>query len=224
MLAVFSQEFIISKVHSVHNTNNAVKKMIKPNRCVALIAAKPDYGKTQKGEDWVINKGNLHMSIGIETDHNHNLHHLVFLTAIAIGRVLKDYNPKYKWPNDVFIYNKKVCGILIERENNKLVIGIGINVVCSPTQAIYLNKYKKYNLDVLPEQILHSLKEVEKELNTFATIKNAWQKYALFINKDISFNDGDKITCGKFVGIADDGSLLLKCADVVNKIFLALYA
>ena len=48
------------------------------------------------------------------------------LCAIAIGRVLKDYHPKYKWPNDILIKDKKVCGILIEREQDNLVIGKAI--------------------------------------------------------------------------------------------------
>ena len=47
---------------------------------------------------------------------------IVFLVAIAIGRVLKDYHPKYKWPNDILIKDKKVCGILIEREQDNLVL------------------------------------------------------------------------------------------------------
>jgi BirA family biotin operon repressor/biotin-[acetyl-CoA-carboxylase] ligase len=37
-----------------------------------------------------------------------------------------------KWPNDVLIGEKKVCGILIEVENDRLLIGIGCNVLTAP--------------------------------------------------------------------------------------------
>lgn len=38
-----------------------------------------------------------------------------------------------KWPNDILIDEKKVCGVLMELENDRLVVGIGCNVGSSPS-------------------------------------------------------------------------------------------
>jgi BirA family biotin operon repressor/biotin-[acetyl-CoA-carboxylase] ligase len=46
--------------------------------------------------------------------------------AEAIGKCGR-YEPQIKWPNDIFIGNKKIAGILIEKKQNFYIIGIGIN-------------------------------------------------------------------------------------------------
>jgi len=58
----------------------------------------------------------------------------LLIISLAITDLLKDYslNPKIKWPNDILINNKKVCGILCEFKQsphgNFIICGIGVNL------------------------------------------------------------------------------------------------
>ncbi len=67
-----------------------------------------------------------------------NLKKIQFLVQLQIRNILKKYrikNLSLKWPNDLYINNKKVCGILQESIVFKkffLIIGIGINIQSSP--------------------------------------------------------------------------------------------
>ena len=61
------------------------------------------------------------------------------INPVIIKKVLNEYSShqvKIKWPNDLLIKNRKVCGILQElikfEKKFFLIIGIGINTVCSP--------------------------------------------------------------------------------------------
>ena len=73
------------------------------------------------------------------------------INPIIISDIVKNYcSPKtisFKFPNDVFVNKKKICGILQEviSLNNKkfLIIGIGLNIVSNP---IIKNKYQATNI------------------------------------------------------------------------------
>ena len=54
------------------------------------------------------------------------------LIAPAIRKRISNANVYLKWPNDVLIGSKKVCGTLIEIENDNMFIGIGCNVAVAP--------------------------------------------------------------------------------------------
>ena len=49
------------------------------------------------------------------------------------SRVPSDLDVLLKWPNDVLVENKKICGILIEIEDDMVLIGIGCNIMSAPT-------------------------------------------------------------------------------------------
>ncbi|MBF0287479.1 MAG: biotin--[acetyl-CoA-carboxylase] ligase [SAR324 cluster bacterium] len=80
------------------------------------------------------------------------------LTGISVFRALSPYTrvlPRLKWPNDVLVGNRKICGILLEvatlpeMRHPVLVIGIGIN--CKGSASDY------------PEDLLHTLTTLEQE-------------------------------------------------------------
>ena len=78
---------------------------------------------------------NILMSILIkEFNDRTDLNLLSLVTGVAVHKFLSKYlNKLYiKWPNDVLVDNKKICGILLEGKMNNnskmVVIGIGINI------------------------------------------------------------------------------------------------
>jgi len=104
------------------------------------------------------------------------------MAAVSVSHVLKKYckNISIKWPNDIYVGNNKICGILIENSLHKdkiniCVIGIGVNInqtefpesIPNPT-SLKLEKGK----DFKTEEILSALqKELKKNYNALKKLK-----------------------------------------------------
>ena len=158
---------------NVKSTNDTALRFIKKNIINGIITSENQKnGRGQYGKSWISSKGNLFMSIFFPIENKINIKKVskinlkiiknIFLKKIKIKTVIK-------YPNDILIKNKKVCGILQEivyNKNNKiLIIGIGINIINSPIikeyETTYLNKYYKKKI---------------KLLNLVKIIKNTFEK------------------------------------------------
>ena len=56
------------------------------------------------------------------------------IAGVCVAQVLENLDAQVKWPNDILIGEKKICGIIAEATENGVVIGIGINVGMQKTQ------------------------------------------------------------------------------------------
>ena len=136
------------------STNDEAIVLIKKNRkeigCV--YAKKQTKGKGTHGKRWVSNEGNLFSSIFFKLKKNYpSFSEFSIINPVIISSVIKKLcmNEKIsvKWPNDIFLNGKKVCGILQEiiTKNNKkfLIIGIGVNIISNPALR---KKYQATNI------------------------------------------------------------------------------
>ena len=147
-------KFEIYKFESVTSTNDVAINLIKEKRkkvgCVyAEIQTK---GRGTHGKGWVSDKGNLFTSIFFPLEKNYppfnefSIINPVIISGI-IKRFCKDKNINLKFPNDIFVNRKKICGLLQELitfDNKKfLIIGIGLNIISNPDVN---NKYRATNI------------------------------------------------------------------------------
>ena len=158
---------------NVKSTNDTALRFIKSNIINGVITSETQKkGRGQYGKNWISNKGNLFMSIFFPIKNNINLKEVSKINLKIIKNIfLKKIKIRItvKYPNDILIENKKVCGILQEIVYNKnykvLIIGIGINIINSPKikkyETTYLNKYYKKKL---------------KLFNLIKIIKNTFEK------------------------------------------------
>ncbi|MDR2901539.1 MAG: biotin--[acetyl-CoA-carboxylase] ligase [Lactobacillales bacterium] len=122
-------------------------------------------GKGRNGRMWQSPKGNLFLS-AVLPDYGDLTPYLSFLAGVAVVEALPEWPLKLKWPNDVLLDGKKICGILLEREENKVIMGIGINVSTLPTgDFLYRVGCLKgaLSLEKVRERVLISLSENLKE-------------------------------------------------------------
>ena len=135
-------KFNLIKLESVNSTNDEAIKLIKKNKSSpCIITAKyQKKGRGTMGRKWDSKKGNLFMSLFFELNTKKiNSDQFAILNPFIIRSVLNKYS-KYrisiKWPNDLLIKKKKLCGILQEVITHKkkkfLIIGVGINTLTSP--------------------------------------------------------------------------------------------
>ena len=147
-------KFKIFQFESVTSTNEMAMNLIKKNKkesgCV--YAKKQTKGKGTRGKEWISEIGNLFSTFFFPLKKNYpSFSEFSLINPIiisnAINKFCKDKTISFKWPNDILLNKKKICGILQEviTVNRKkfLVIGIGINIQSNP---IIKNKYKATNI------------------------------------------------------------------------------
>jgi len=161
-------QFEIFKLKSVASTNDAAINLIKEEKksigCIyADIQTK---GRGTKGKKWVSEIGNLFGSIFFPMQKNYPpFNEFSMINPVIISGVIKKFCKKekisFKWPNDIFVNGRKICGILQEviTFNSKkfLIIGIGINIVSNPiidtnyeaTNIFYESKKKPTSKEII---------------------------------------------------------------------------
>ncbi len=168
------------KFNSVKSTNDQAIKIIKSkkNRNGIVISYMQTKGKGTMGKKWVSQKGNIFASIFFELKKTlPNFKQISLINPLIVKRVLKDYSSskiQIKWPNDLLIKSKKVCGILQEiiefEKKNFLIIGIGINTISSPTNV----RFKSISLNDCSKKFVDN-KKIIKKLKT--DYENIFQNY-----------------------------------------------
>lgn len=216
---------------SVKSTN-IVAKFLAPNvsNGTIILSETQTMGRGRSGKVWKSPEGGIWLSIILKPEISPAKAPLTTLaTAVAVTRTLKhfDFDAEIKWPNDVLINNKKVCGILTEsiaKFNNleSIIVGIGLNSEVDINKlpenlqenAISLSEVKD-NVDNT-KGIVYFLKEFEFIYNKFLNeeyefIFNEWRKYNHTIGKMVEIKQPlGKIIVGYVVGINREGALILE--------------
>jgi BirA family biotin operon repressor/biotin-[acetyl-CoA-carboxylase] ligase len=151
-------KFEVFKFESVTSTNDVATNLIKEKQkefgCV--YAGIQTRGRGTYGRKWVSDKGNLFLSIFFPLKDNYPpFNEFSVINPIIISGVIKHFckkeDIKLKFPNDIFVNRRKICGILQEliTINSKkfLIIGIGINMI-SNFSSIYKYIIWKFQFDI----------------------------------------------------------------------------
>jgi BirA family biotin operon repressor/biotin-[acetyl-CoA-carboxylase] ligase len=153
-----------------------------------------------------------------------------FAVAVAITETIAAYRPSQavtlKWPNDVLAGGAKIAGILVEREAEALLIGVGINLVSHPEGLLYpathLTEIMQAEdlsgpepLFTGPDTVLAVLaNEVDIWISRvlhdgFEPVREAWLERTHHLGKTVSVNQ----QTGVFTDLGLDGALYLKRED-----------
>lgn len=202
-----------------------------------VIAGKQKMGKGRMGRSWISPKGGLWMSIILRPEFNVNsIVFTQFMGALAIAEAIMEVtNIKctLKWPNDVLINEKKVCGILVdvnlESKDKIIVMGVGLNANIETSlvnddltensiEATSLKKEHGDDIDLvhLTKAIIDRIEYYYYDfLSTGKTLEiiNLWKKNSDIIGKRGIVYDRNEMVVGKVTDIDKDGSLLMKLDD-----------
>jgi BirA family biotin operon repressor/biotin-[acetyl-CoA-carboxylase] ligase len=104
---------------------------------IVIVSEDQRKGRGRMGRKWISQHGGIYLSIILQPKIKITQSGILpLLSALCVSHVIKTMtklNPKIKWPNDVVINGRKVCGILLDISTeadkiNFVVIGIGVNV------------------------------------------------------------------------------------------------
>tara|TARA_B100000959_G_scaffold250929_1_gene279784 strand:+ start:1449 stop:2033 length:585 start_codon:yes stop_codon:yes gene_type:complete len=177
--------FEIFRFPSVSSTNDVAISLIKKEKKISgcVYAETQTKGRGTYGKKWISYKGNLFISIFFHLKENYppfNEFSVIspLIVSETIKHFCKDKTVSLKFPNDVFLNGKKICGILQEtitfNKKKFLIIGIGMNVVSNPkiidlyeaTNILFETK-KKINIKTIIDLIIISYEKFFKVLNLY---------------------------------------------------------
>lgn len=201
-----------------------------------IVCNKQTSGKGQKGNFWEAEEGkNLTFSLLYKPFELLAMDQFTISIIISLG--ICDYlkekaidNVKIKWPNDIYVGDNKVCGILIEHEIsgeylNSSICGVGLNInqeefkssAPNPVSLINITN-QKYSLG---QELLILLGCIEgRYINIEDNRDLLWKDYknSLYrFNKVCKYKTEDGIIEGKIVGVNKYGQLLIETKDLKIK-------
>ncbi|RJS79522.1 biotin--[acetyl-CoA-carboxylase] ligase [Candidatus Bathyarchaeota archaeon] len=207
-----------------------------------VIAEKQTEGKGRLNRKWFSPNGGLWFSIILKPKiKTFEASKLTFPISLAIAETIRktfNLNVEIKWPNDILINNRKVCGILTESVTKEkklkfVVVGIGLNVNinlkefpenlrCSATT---LKEELKRNVKLehlLCELLFQIEREYELFLNEdFRKILERWKSFASFLGKRIKILMNGKLYEGIAEDVDNEGKLVVKFLDGTVRNFVA---
>jgi BirA family biotin operon repressor/biotin-[acetyl-CoA-carboxylase] ligase len=145
---------------------------------------------------------------------------LSLLTAVALEESLKavcGVNAKLKWPNDVLIDGRKVCGILAQVEGGAVIVGLGLNVSLTEAElpvpeatSLLLAGASTLDREAIAVAFLTHVAAVYQSWNERgpASVIERWRRNSATLGRhvEVSFPNGRKHS-GRAVGIDTDGRL-----------------
>ena len=213
----------------IDSTNNYLKNTYRLLDNFTFVSA--DYqsnGKGRENRTWQSESGeNLMFSFLIKNEELMKHSSIIsILMAVEAAKEIEKYgieNVNIKWPNDVLINNKKVCGILLEGQVPEyLVVGVGLNVnqktfpndLRRPAASLSLELKKEIDLNELKERLFNSI------VGNFSNIKiddylEYFRKHNYLQNKRVRVLINNEPFIGEVVGIDDSFCLQILSRDML---------
>ncbi|KUO50758.1 MAG: hypothetical protein APF76_15800 [Desulfitibacter sp. BRH_c19] len=227
---IFAREIIYFR--ELSSTNDEVKKLAEKGypEGTVVIAEKQTMGKGRLGRNWLSVSTGLWFSILLRPPiPPRDAPQLSLLAAAALHETL--YNElniaaKIKWPNDLLVNNKKICGILTEMKGemdrvNYVVMGVGINAnqdmadfsgeLADTATSLKIIKGKEVDRVLLLQKYIETLEGfylyyLEKG---FERTRDVCVKNSHTLGNTITIYSGDQEYTGKAISLGADGSLIL---------------
>lgn len=207
------------KFDEIDSTNNYMKENFSKFENYDIVAAKNQTsGRGRRGNTWSSSEGMALFSFLLKTENKLDILEYTKLpliagisTLVALKKI-KDGAYNFKWTNDVFLDNKKLCGILIEKVEENFIIGIGINVrniIPDELQKIAISMNSNHDIDDLILKVVEEFSNYYKKFinGNWNEILQEINQYNFLKDKIIKVHIGEQVFQGKAKNIAQDGRL-----------------
>ncbi|MFY0600291.1 MAG: biotin--[acetyl-CoA-carboxylase] ligase [Cyclobacteriaceae bacterium] len=189
-------------------------------------------GKGQRGNAWISEPGkNLLFSVNLNPTFL-SINKLFFINVItgiaihkAIEGLVENSNIEIKWPNDIYINDLKVGGVLVETilNGNKIenvIVGVGLNVnqeffSLNTATSLFNESKTKFDLDQVLESVLLEIESqyLKLKAHDFKSTLFYYHQNMRWRGEIHVFSSGEKSFEGEIIGIDDKGRLVVKQED-----------
>lgn len=234
-------EIPITWFDTIDSTNSEARRQLPANAKMSVYAAKfQTAGRGQRGNKWSSAAGqNLTFSVLLNFTHPQmpdlavrNQFLLSIVASLSVSDLLRKLNIRnsIKWPNDIYIGRRKVCGMLIENIVGNVglehsIIGIGLNLnqaefppeLVNPTSVLVSS-----GLRTVPEDVLDDFLDIFSEYIPYLSdiegineIRNKYVSRLFWLGVSREYHDCLRNIdfTGTIKGISEEGQLLMEMPD-----------
>ena len=222
-------EFKIIHFDSIDSTSTYLKRSYNElDNLTIVFADHQTSGHGRMKREWVSPKGDslLFSILFKEKQIIDNFASLSLLSASVIYSFLLNYvdNVSIKWPNDVYVNGKKICGILMESVSmnegiDAVILGIGINIniksfneeLINKATSLYLETNKTFDIDDLKTALIVYLSDlVEQIRNNHKYYLDIIRNNNFLLNKDVFVLINENEVVARVLDINEDNTLLVE--------------
>jgi len=219
-----------SELASTMDTAKELARKSCPDFTV-VIAGRQTSGRGRLNRQWVSDDGGLYFTMvlrpNIPVALSSRMNFLASLTMAYILREMYQIEAAVKWPNDILVNERKLCGMLSELEAEAdrvffINIGMGVNVNNDPTGiepgAISLKNILGREISRI--RLLSSfLDEFEDRLKNvdFENVISEWKQYTVTLRRQVRIVTQREVSEGQALDVDDNGALVIELADGTQK-------
>ncbi len=194
------------KFDEISSTNDYLRRKLDIEEYDVIIAGKQTNGRGKRGSIWISNEGAALFSFAIEY-REEILSRITIFSSYIVYKILEKFLEEgnmekltFKWPNDIYYEDRKICGILCEKVRNHIIIGIGININNSDFGIFRDKAVSLFEITGIKEDVDSIIKETvvlfEEKIRTF---NKEWEKIINLMNNKNYLN-------GKIIKIKTNGN------------------
>ena len=184
-------------------------------------------GRGRQGRAWFDGAGNFMGSTAVHVGpQDPPAHSLSLVAGLAVYEAIQPLCPNpgalmLKWPNDVLLGEAKLCGILLERAGDTVVVGIGVNLAAAPDvpdrKAVALSSFGPApDRDAFANSLAAALMTELERWRTYGLepLIRRWHSVGTPEGTNLSVHEPDgTIAEGQFAGLDAQGTLQLRLDD-----------
>ncbi len=206
------------RLEEVGSTNDYAKALRGAGESLVVTAKRQSGGRGTKGRSFSSLEGGVYLTLlrFYEDFPAKNAFEITCGGAVAVCETLAYYglNPVIKWPNDIFVNGKKICGILIENTFSgsavsSSVVGIGVNV-CNPlpldlegiATSMLLASGKTFSVEEVAERLVCELLK--------PCSMDKYRAYLGFMGEKVTLLLGENRLSATLLSVEEDGKLRVK--------------
>ncbi|GHB56420.1 biotin--[acetyl-CoA-carboxylase] ligase [Persicitalea jodogahamensis] len=219
-----------------HSTNDIATELVRNGKLAdgaVIITDEQTGGRGQHGTSWLTSRGqNFTLSVVLMPTFLSLSEHFLLSQSIALGirNYLADFvsNIWIKWPNDLYINDLKVGGVLIENalQGTRIahsVVGIGLNINQADFSSVPSGRVTSLRLETgmtfhLAEQLPRLLLELEKvylrlRAGRSESVRIEYRQHLLGLGQKRVYSIGGQLVEGTIMGVSLTGKLRLELAN-----------
>ena len=204
---------------------------------MSIFVEEQNAGRGRAGNRWFSKRSESILCSIILAENNINLELLSLTCAVAVADAIGN-NAKIKWPNDIFINNKKVAGILLEavtvNDTYTYILGIGINChqdensfpeeLRSIATSIDIESKTTCDRIIIAKRLLTSIDQwLETAKTDSRKIIEYWSKLSIQLGQRVTLSFNKKQFSGNCIGIDPEKGLILRLDSGGIRMFDAIH-
>ncbi len=217
------------RLEETPSTNELAKVKRAEGRPLFIVAKRQSGGKGTKGRSFSSNEGGAYLSLlrFYENFSAKNAFEIMCGGAVAVCETLAYYgvSPCIKWPNDIFVGGRKICGILIENtfsggNISSSIVGVGLNInnplpdeLREIATSVYLETGKRLSVDEVTARLGENL--------LLPCSMEKYRRYLGFVGEKVTLLVGEESLPAVLLGVEEDGRLRVKTEEGETLLFSA---